>query len=445
MARRVMQGDDDPDEDRYRADNLAAILDIDPAMMSGPATEEVVDRISKDLREAARRLTWQEARFLVDAYYSMQRDRIRAGNQLRATASGASNKEGPEANGEDWIPEPNSVLKWLGDQRYVLEKQVARALNVYSNEHLIGQWMRSITGIGPIIAAGLLAHIDISKARTAGNIWRFAGLDPTVLWASGEKRPWNADLKRLCFLIGESFVKTQNTEADTNYGAVYAERKRIETINNEAGHYAAQAAYNLQTRNYGRETVARKWLEQGKLPPGHLHQRARRYAVKLFLSDLQCVWWYIEYGELPERPYQFVHLEHRHYVGPPHTDMIEGLSAALAPLRTAQSHMGIMRPRNWKPNQMPPYLEGGGKAGVWAPPQKLAPKARKEAAEPKVAPIADRLRAAEKKAAAKKAAAKKRAVAVKKAAASVASKKRIATPKRAVATRRVVAKPRGRR
>jgi hypothetical protein len=44
----------------------------------------------------------------------------------------------------------------------------------------------------------LLARIDIVKAPTAGHIWRYAGLDPTVRWNKGEKRPWNAGLKVLC-------------------------------------------------------------------------------------------------------------------------------------------------------------------------------------------------------------------------------------------------------
>ena len=38
-----------------------------------------ITRLTRDLRAAARTLSEDEARFLVDAYYAMQRDRIRAG------------------------------------------------------------------------------------------------------------------------------------------------------------------------------------------------------------------------------------------------------------------------------------------------------------------------------------------------------------------------------
>ena len=77
-----------------------------------------VIRLTKDLKNAARTLSDDEARFLVDAYYAMQDDRIRAAHQHRSlTESG----------------EPADVMTWLLDQREILEKQVARALV----EHLI--------------------------------------------------------------------------------------------------------------------------------------------------------------------------------------------------------------------------------------------------------------------------------------------------------------------
>lgn len=126
-----------------------------------------VQRLTRDLRLAARTLSDAEARFLVDAYYAMQDDRIRARNQVRALSESA---------------EPNTIMQWLSDQRYDLEKQVARALDYYSGAQAAGEWARSITGIGPIFAAGLLAHVDVKNSPTVGHIWRYAGLDPTSHW-----------------------------------------------------------------------------------------------------------------------------------------------------------------------------------------------------------------------------------------------------------------------
>lgn len=272
-----------------------------------PAPEALasVARLTRDLRSAARTLSADEARFMVDAYYAMQRDRIRAAHQQRTLAESG---------------EPNDLMAWLATQRETLEKQVASALDRYSAGTVAGAWARSIYGIGPIIAAGLLAHIDINKAPTVGHIWRYAGLDPTTKWEKKTKRPWNAELKRLCFLIGESFVKVQSYEGDV-YGKVYAARKAMETAKNEAGAYAAQAAASLAEKKFGEDTDARKHYEAGRLPPARIHMRAKRYAVKLFLAHFHHVLHESALGTPPPKPYIITHGGHVDYVAPPNWPM----------------------------------------------------------------------------------------------------------------------------
>lgn len=261
-----------------------------------------VNKLHKDLRVAAKTLSQDEARFLVDSYYQYQDDRKRANARER------------QLEGSD---EPHEILSWLGVQSSTLEKQIVIPLDIYTENHPVGRWAKSICGIGPVIAAGLLAHINIERCPTAGHLWAFAGLDPTKKWGKGQKRPWNADLKTLCaFKLGECFVKVQNRPQDT-YGKVYAARKRLEIERSEAGLFAEQAANMLATRKIGKETEAYKAYIVGKLPPAHLHARARRYAVKLFLAHLQLVWWFEQYGALPPLPYPIAHLEHAHFIPPP--------------------------------------------------------------------------------------------------------------------------------
>lgn len=288
---------------------------------------ESVQRLSKDLKEAARTLSPHEARFLVDTYYLMQEDRKRSANQVLAL---------------DTSEEPNSVLAWFTAQNAQLEKQVQSALTSFSQGHPVGRWAESITGIGPIISAGLLAHIDITEAPTVGHIWRFAGLDPTAQWLSGgqvsallheiedviagmpaapdaeraddapdpalvlaatllatrigrqprnlleqaqtdrdgeavplteaslvaaaSRRPWNAGLKTLAWKVGQSFMKVQGS-ADDFYGSLYAQRKIYEIERNERGELADQAAAKLQKFKIGRTTDAYRWYA-GRITPG---------------------------------------------------------------------------------------------------------------------------------------------------------------------------------
>lgn len=265
---------------------------------------ESINRLTRDLKNASITLSAHEVRFLVDSYYGMQGDRIRGAHQSRTL---------------DKNNEPHAVLEWLTDQRATLEKQVARALDAYSASQPAGQWARSIVGIGPIISSGLIANIDIKKAPTCGHIWRYAGQDPTMIWEKGMKRPWNGSLKRLCWIIGESFVKVSGNDRDI-YGKIYVARKEYESTKNEAGEYAEQATKALK-KNFSDDTKAKGIYLTGKLPPGHLHSRAKRYAVKMFLSHLHHVMYMIEYNTLPPKPFVIEHGGHVHFIAPPNWPM----------------------------------------------------------------------------------------------------------------------------
>jgi hypothetical protein len=260
------------------------------------AIQEAVRKITKDEKLAAAKLGKNEARFLVDAYYQMQENRIRSDGQVRSMGA---------------ADEPHAVLQWLADMNRTLEEQIKIALDAYSGSDPIGAWLRSQKGIGPVIAAGLLAHLDITRAETAGAFWSFAGLEPSKTWEKGKKRPWNADLKLLCWKLGESFVKVSGYD-DAYYGKAYKERKLLEIERNERGDFKGQAEAALKAKNYSKDTDAYKAYIQGKLPPAHIHARARRYAAKLLLSDLHHVMYVAHHGKPPPLPYAIGILGHAH-------------------------------------------------------------------------------------------------------------------------------------
>lgn len=262
---------------------------------------EPIEKLTKDLAAATKTLSAGEARFLVDAYYAMQENRIRTHAQIRALNSSG---------------EPHEVLQWLAKQDETLEAQIKRALSRYAESTALGEWAMSNKGIGPVITAGLMAHIDINKAPTVGHIWRFAGLDPTLRWEKKTKRPWNASLKTLCWKIGESFVKVSGYE-DAYYGRIYSERKALEVERNERLCFSAQAQEILAQKKFGKDTEARKHYEAGRLPPAHIHARAKRYAVKLFLSHYHEQAYRLELGKEPPLPYPIAHLGHVHRIAVP--------------------------------------------------------------------------------------------------------------------------------
>jgi len=275
--------------------------------MSNPDEEKaefsLIEKMIRAMRLLAAGLTQMEARFLVWAYYAMQEDRKRANNQIRAL------KE---------VGEPHELVIWVSENARRLENDVKAALDVYSAAHPLGRWMRTIHGIGPVLSAGLLAHIDflhgrkekdcdcetneLKRARmtktlklkegaaicaghpiqTCGAIWRFAGQDPTVHWEKGQRRPFNAELKTICWKIGESFVKVSNDE-HSFFGKKYKDRKAQEIAKNEAGDFSAQAEAMVKNVPKHKQVATYK---QGILPDGHIHSRAKRFAVKMFLAAL---------------------------------------------------------------------------------------------------------------------------------------------------------------
>lgn len=304
---------------------------LDPPDL-GTAEAEPLKRLTRDIRNAAKTLSDAQARYLVDAYYQMQRDRIRAAHQARTLSETQP------------VMEPHEVVAWLGEQTSMLEVSVKSVLHVYAKNHVVGNWALSICGIGPVIAAGLLAHIDLEPwrcrnpkraikskcfdgqpctaacgreiAHTVGHLWRFAGLDPTVKWEKGQRRPWNGQLKRLCWLIGESFTKNQNRDNDF-YGKFYVARKAIEEAKNNSKMFADQAKASLEQKNWKRDTATRGHYEQGMLPPARIHLRSQRYAVKLFLSHYHHVAYYHRYQKHPPKPYVIQHLGHTDMIGVP--------------------------------------------------------------------------------------------------------------------------------
>lgn len=262
------------------------------ALNEGMASNELASDISEILA-GERPLSQSEARLLVDMYYQIQGNRVATNNRVKA----AQKNE-----------EPTSTLEWFMDGFLFLEYQIKKVLEIYVDSDINGRWLKSHRGIGPVISAGLLAHIDINKAKTAGAIWRFAGLDPTSVWKKKTKRPWNGSLKRLCWILGESFVKF----SPSLYNTLYKERKALEIQRNESGLNTEEARRCLP--NFDKSTDAYQAYVKDKLPDGRIHLRAQRWAVKIFLAHYHEQLWRETFGTMPPNPYVLEHKGHVHKI-----------------------------------------------------------------------------------------------------------------------------------
>jgi hypothetical protein len=196
------------------------------------------------------------------------------------------------ANKERTEP-PSELAQWLDFWNHAGETVIANALKRWiqsDDSPAEAKWAYDQIGIGPVLASGLSAHIDVTKANSISAVWKFSGLAPGYdKKIKGVKLPYNARLKTLCWKVGESFCKVSGKENAT-YGRLYTEFKAEEIRRNETGLYAEAAKRELAAKKFKAEdSVTKKRLLAGMLSDAHLHARAKRKAVKIFLSHYYVV------------------------------------------------------------------------------------------------------------------------------------------------------------
>lgn len=238
---------------------------------------------------------------LVELYYDAQGFRLRNLNRDRSE-------------------EPSLLVKWLGKWLGIGERGIYKILRNWAESEdspLDVKWSYSQDGIGPVLACGLSAHIDFAKAETISSLWKFAGQAPGFdRKIKGQKLAYNSRLKVLCWKLGESFVKVSGRETSV-YGQLYLRFKSEEVRKNETGLYQEAAKKELASKKFKEEkdSVARKRLLAGKLSDAHLHARAKRKTVKIFLSHLWCKGREVR-GMSVTEPYSIAILRHRGKIEP---------------------------------------------------------------------------------------------------------------------------------
>jgi hypothetical protein len=124
-------------------------------------TSTDIPKASKEVILEASKLSQPAARFLVANYYDAQEARKRNDMQLRHLGEKITHNELKE------------TLDWTADANANIEGQVLRCLKAFAEGSAVGRWCLEQHGVGPVLAAGFIAHIDITIAQTAGQVWRF--------------------------------------------------------------------------------------------------------------------------------------------------------------------------------------------------------------------------------------------------------------------------------
>ena len=178
----------------------------------------------------------------------IQENRKAAGNQVRALAESE---------------EPHGVIQWLFDQNDTVEKQIKRALDSWTDAIPAARWAKSIVGIGPVISAGLAAHIDVTRADHGRAHLAVRRPRPHRRVEEGREAPLERGLKTLCWKIGESFVKVSGHEDDFYGQAV----RPAEGVRDSRA--TTPARWPTRPRaNWSGSTSARRRTRTRRTPPG---------------------------------------------------------------------------------------------------------------------------------------------------------------------------------
>ena len=124
--------------------------------------------ITRDMKKALKHTNVgrQELRFLVDTFYQTQDKRIAIQNQIRSIEQGADSS--PEAT--------HNILTWTLKNFQTMEDSLFKVLDSATEMRPAGKWLKQTMGIGPTLAAALLAYFEINEHTTsAGHFWSYAG------------------------------------------------------------------------------------------------------------------------------------------------------------------------------------------------------------------------------------------------------------------------------
>ena len=134
-------------------------------------------------------------------------------------------------------------------------------------------WGSKVKGCGPMVLGAVMSRVDIKRVNTVSAMWAHFGFAPGQHRVKGEKLTYDAIGKTWCWRMGKQLMM-----ANGIFKAVYDKRRAYEE---------GQAVVRGQlvvTAKKGKE------VKENEITTLHVHNRAERYMIKMFLACLWLVW-----------------------------------------------------------------------------------------------------------------------------------------------------------
>lgn len=247
--------------------------------------------VFEDAKLAAKHLKSQEVQYLFRMYDYFLNERVAIQSRIRT------------------LPEvPNKALTFMLEEVKAREDNIRAILDEFTSSHPVGQQIKKIKGIGPVISAGLIAHIDMDIAQHVAQILAYGGYTEKAVWRKGEKRNFNMGFKKVLINLGRSFLFSSGYP-DSYFGWQYKLLKARIIGLNETGAFKEKCEWKLANYNFDKTTTTYKSYVKGKLPPSHIIALAKFKTVSLFLGIMHTYWSTVVLGRNMV-PYPFYILKH---------------------------------------------------------------------------------------------------------------------------------------
>lgn len=231
--------------------------------------------------------TRNELKALLRAREWSQQMRINVSNRMEIKKDGSRMKSfGSAMLDDESIPYMIAMKEACNSNEEMIEKKIT---SIVKKDRMWKEFFSTISGIGPMGAAYLLAEIDIEKASTRARIWQFCGLNSGMILGkkvkangdvevtgelvrgdrktAGFKCPYNSWLKpKLYGVIAKGMILASGRSSRPNkYYKIYLDRKN-RTSQSESCVGDSE----------------KKWKDE---PNAHIDMDAQRFMLKQMLSD----------------------------------------------------------------------------------------------------------------------------------------------------------------
>ena len=173
------------------------LLEAEQFEINGEIDLTMVEALNKDLKKqilSVGNVSKNEVKTLVKQFYQIQDQRKALSEQIRSIEIIYNDKDNDESNSgktkkekKESCPEDSSIslqiLYYVLKNLTILENNIKKALEIVVNSSEVGKWLIQINGIGPILAAGLIANFEVKGREYSSQFISYAGLNDN-------NRPW---------------------------------------------------------------------------------------------------------------------------------------------------------------------------------------------------------------------------------------------------------------